>query len=100
MKLLKVYDDKDEAEIAESLISGDKRLASERDDTQVIYNLFGQASWSNFYKLGMFNLIELQKLLELKKSAVHYDTEKHTQIITLLENSARIYNLEIPEHWK
>jgi hypothetical protein len=42
MKLLNTYDDRDEAEKAESLITGEKRLASERDGTEVIYNLFGQ----------------------------------------------------------
>jgi hypothetical protein len=39
MKLLNTYDDRDEAEKAESLITGEKRLASERDGTEVIYNL-------------------------------------------------------------
>ncbi|MCI2282366.1 hypothetical protein L3081_01845 [Colwellia sp. MSW7] len=44
MVLLNTYEDRDEAEKAEILISGDKRLASERDGTELIYNLFGQAS--------------------------------------------------------
>ena len=54
MKLLNAYEDRDEAENAEKLITGEKRLASERDGTEVIYNLFGQPSWNNFFKLGMF----------------------------------------------
>lgn len=39
MKLLNTYEDKDEAEDALTKISGEKRLASERDSTETIYNL-------------------------------------------------------------
>lgn len=39
MKLLNTYDDRDEAEEAAEKLTGDKRLASERDATVVIYNL-------------------------------------------------------------
>ena len=66
MVLLNTYEDRDEAEEAENLISGDKRLTSERDGTELIFNLFGQPSWNNFYKLKMFNLPLLKKLIELK----------------------------------
>lgn len=45
MKLLNTYDDRDEAEAAAEKLSGEKRLASERDATVVIYNLFGIPSW-------------------------------------------------------
>ncbi|MFM5078199.1 hypothetical protein [Aeromonas caviae] len=62
MKLLNTYDDKDEAEIALTKITGEKRLASERDSTVVIYNLFGQPTWGNFHRLGMFDLPELQSM--------------------------------------
>jgi hypothetical protein len=48
MKLLATYEDKDEAEIALTKISGEKRLASERDSTVVIYNLFGEPTWVIF----------------------------------------------------
>lgn len=41
MKLLNTYDDRDEAEAAAEKLVGEKRLASERDATLVIYNLFG-----------------------------------------------------------
>jgi hypothetical protein len=44
MVLLNTYEDRDEAEEAENLISGDKRLTSERDGTELIFNLFGQPS--------------------------------------------------------
>lgn len=53
MKLLNTYDDRDEAEAAAEKLSGEKRLASERDATVVIYNLFGIPSWGNFHRLGM-----------------------------------------------
>ena len=42
MKLLNTYDDRDEAEAAAERITGEKRLASERDSTVVIYNLFDE----------------------------------------------------------
>ncbi|WP_169051176.1 hypothetical protein [Escherichia coli] len=50
MKLLNTYDDKDEAEEALTKLLGEKRLASERDSTVVIYNLFGQPTWGNFHR--------------------------------------------------
>jgi hypothetical protein len=59
MPLLYTYEDLDEAEQAVTLITGEKRLASERDGTETIYNLFGVASWGNLYKLKIFNLPEL-----------------------------------------
>lgn len=100
MKLLNTYDDRDEAEKAESLITGNKRLASERDGTEVIYNLFGQPSWNNFYKLNMFNLPLLQEILELRKTNQSYDQDKHQKIISTLGYAAKSFELEIPEHWK
>ena len=42
MKLLNTYDDKETAEIFFERIEGEKRLASERDATETVYNLFGQ----------------------------------------------------------
>ena len=47
MKLLNTYDDCDDADEAAKKLTGDKRLASERDATVVIYNLFGISSWGN-----------------------------------------------------
>jgi hypothetical protein len=99
MKLLNTYDDRDEAEKAESLISGEKRLASERDGTEVIYNLFGRPSWNNFNKLKMFNLPLLQQILELRKTNQTYDQVKYQKIISMLENTAKSFELEIPKHW-
>lgn len=99
MKLLNTYEDKDEAENALTKISGEKRLASERDSTIVIYNLFGTPSWGNFYKLGMFNLPELQKMLELRKAGQPIDVAKHNELIKTLDYVARTFDLSIPKHW-
>jgi hypothetical protein len=100
MKLLNSYEDRDEAENAETLITGEKRLASERDGTEVIYNLFGQANWNNFYKLGMFNLPLLQSIIEQRKSSQPYDHAKHKEILSMLKYAANSFELAIPEHWQ
>ncbi|BCV35015.1 MULTISPECIES: hypothetical protein [Shewanella] len=100
MKQLNTYEDKDEAEIALTKIQGQKRLASERDDTEVIYNLFGEPTWGNFYRLGMFNLIELQNIVSQKQNGQPYDEKKHREIITMLQYVARNFELSIPEHWR
>ncbi len=100
VQLLNIYEDRDEAETARDKIAGEKRLASERDSTQVIYNLFGEATWSNFYKLSMFNLPELQKIVKLIKSNQPYDKERRSEILRTLEYSAKSFGLEIPQHWR
>lgn len=99
MALLNTYEDRDEAEKAVSLIVGEKRLASERDGTETIYNLFGVASWGNFYKLGMFNLSELQRLVELKNSGQSFNQARHKEILSMLKYAAKTFDLIIPEHW-
>ncbi|WP_286741671.1 hypothetical protein [Pseudoalteromonas sp. UBA2102] len=99
MVLLNTYEDRDEAENAESLISGEKRLASERDGTELIFNLFGQPSWNNFYKLKMFNLPLLKELIELRKANKDYDIDKHKEIIAMLKYAANTFELDIPKHW-
>ena len=99
MKLLNTYEDKDEAEDALAKLSGEKRLASERDSTIVIYNLFGTPSWGNFYKLGMFSLPELHGMLELRKAAQPIDIAKHNEYIKTLGYVARTFDLSIPKHW-
>ncbi|HDS1199858.1 MULTISPECIES: hypothetical protein [Shewanella] len=100
MKLLNTYEDRDEAEIALTKVQGQKRLASERDDTEVIYNLFGEPSWGNFYRLGMFQLPELQGLVAQRQNGQTYDEQKHGEIITMLQYVAKNFELEIPGHWK
>jgi len=99
MKLLNSYEDRDEAEKAETLITGEKRLASERDGTETIYNLFGVANWSNLYKLNMFNLPELQKIVELKNKNQPYDQSRHNEILSMLKYAASSFELKIPPHW-
>ncbi|WP_351010383.1 hypothetical protein [Shewanella sp. S1-58-MNA-CIBAN-0166] len=99
MKLLNTYEDRDEAEVALTKITGEKRLASERDSTEVIYNLFGQPTWGNFFRLGMFNLPLLQQIVEMRKNGQTYDADKHQEIITMLKYVAPMFELEIPEHW-
>lgn len=99
MKLLNTYDDHDDAEAAAELLTGDKRLASERDSTVVIYNLFGMPTWNNFYRLGMYNLKELQQLLERKENWQPEDVQRHQEILAVLGRVAKNYELTIPQHW-
>ncbi|WP_217529702.1 hypothetical protein [Vibrio cholerae] len=100
MKLLNTYDTKDEGEAALAKIDDPKRLASERDSTEVIYNLFGTPSWGNFYRLGMFDLDTLKTIIEQKKNGLPYDEKKHREIITMLQYVANSFEIEIPSHWK
>lgn len=99
MKQLNTYDTKEEGEAALAKIDEPKRLASERDSTEVIYNLFGTPSWGNFYKLSMFNLVDLKAIVEQKKHGLSYDKKKHREIITMLQYAAKSFDLEIPKHW-
>jgi len=99
MKLLNTYDDRDAAEKAELSIDGEKRLASERDGTETIYNLFGQPSWSNLYKLEMYNLPLLQQILEQRNNNQSFDEKKHQEIISTLRYVVNNYGLKIPAHW-
>lgn len=99
MKLLNTYDDRDEAEEAAEKLTGEKRLASERDATVVIYNLFGIASWGNFHRLGMYNLSELKGLLERRANWRSADQAQHAEIIATLNIVAKNHAIEIPAHW-
>ena len=99
MKLLNTYDDRDEAEEAAEKLTGDKRMASERDATVVIYNLFGIPSWGNFHRLGMYNLGELKSLLERRASWQPADQARYAEIIATLKTVAKNYGIEVPEHW-
>ncbi|MDF4742580.1 hypothetical protein P3545_06590 [Vibrio parahaemolyticus] len=92
MKQLNTYDTKEEGEAALAKIGEPKRLASERDSTEVIYNLFGTPSWGNFYKLGMFNLVELEVIVKKRQSGQPYDEKKHREIITMLRYAATVSN--------
>ena len=99
MKLLNTYDDRDEAEEAAEKLTGNKRLASERDATVVIYNLFGIPSWGNFHRLGMYNLGELKSLLERRANWQPTDQIRHDAIITTLKTVAKNFGIEVPGHW-
>ena len=99
MKLLNTYDDRDDAEAAEHKLTGAKRLASERDGTVVIYNLFGIPSWGNFHRLNMYNLAELGTLLERRESWQATDIEHHQAIISTLNIVEKNYGIKIPAHW-
>lgn len=80
MKLLNTYDDKDDAEAAAAQLQGEKRLASERDATVVIYNLFGLPTWGNFHRLGMYNLAELGALLARRDQWGAYEQARYQVI--------------------
>ncbi|KIP92506.1 hypothetical protein [Pseudomonas fluorescens] len=99
MKLLNTYEDRDEAEDAAEKVTGDKRLASERDATVTIYNLFGIPSWGNFHRLGMYNLGELKILLEHRDDWKPADQARHTEIITTLRMVEKSYGTKLPAHW-
>ena len=99
MKLLNTYDDRDDAEEATEKLTGEKRLASERDATVVIYNLFGIPSWGNFHRLGMYNLGDLKTLLLRRISWQAADQTRHAEIIATLQTVAKNYGIEIPRHW-
>lgn len=99
MKLLNTYDDRDDAEAAEQKLTGEKRLASERDGTVVIYNLFGIPSWGNFHRLGMYNLAELGVLLEQRAGWQTAEAERHQAIISTLNIVEKNYDIKIPAHW-
>lgn len=99
MKLLNTYEDRDEAEEAAEKLTGEKRLASERDATVVIYNLFGTPSWGNFHRLGMYNLIELKALMQRRANWQAAEHARHIAIIATLTTVAKNYGIEVPRHW-
>ncbi len=99
MKLLNTYEDRDDAEDAAEKLIGEKRLASERDATVVIYNLFGIPSWGNFHRLSMYNLGEMKNLLNCRASWHAADQVRHAEIIATLQIVAKNFAIEIPRHW-
>ncbi|WP_370601225.1 hypothetical protein [Pseudomonas nitroreducens] len=99
MKLLNTYDERDEAEEAAQKLTGERRLASERDATVVIYNLFGVPSWGNLHRLGMYSLAELKLLLERRSQWDEAARTRHAEILSSLKAVAKKYEIEIPAHW-
>lgn len=77
MKLLNTYDTEHEGEAEGAGITGKKLLASERDSTEVIYNLFSESTWRNFYRLGIFDLPTLKQLLDQRKAGGVFNEEEH-----------------------
>ncbi len=101
MELLAVYEEKDLAEDAEAKVTGPKRLASDRDDNQVVWRLFGIPSWANFYALEMYELPKLKQLVDQRKAGTGqgYDQEEHQRIVGNLASLVNTYGLKVPEHW-
>ncbi|MBP5100458.1 hypothetical protein [Pseudomonas protegens] len=99
MKLLNTYDERDEAEEAAQKLTGERRLASERDATVVIYNLFGVPSWGNLHRLGMYRLAELKVLLDRRMHWDGAEQARHAEILSSLKVVAKKFEIEIPTHW-
>lgn len=99
MRLLNSYDDRDIAEIALSKLNETKRLASERDGTKTIFNLFGTPSWKSFYLLELFQLRELEQLLKSRASWSSADLKRHKEITTTLHYISNQFELKIPSPW-
>lgn len=99
MKLLFTYEDRDKGEEALARLVGEKRLASERDDTATVYNLFGEASWGNLYRLGLYNLNEFETLIQRRAAHQEYDKERFVSLLSVLQYVAKQYDLQIPSHW-
>ena len=100
MELLAVYDDEDIAEAAAKKVAGPMRLASDRDDNQLVYRLFGTPSWTNFYALEMFELPQLKAIIQQRAAGQPYDAQEHARIISSLSFLESTYNLKIPERWR
>ena len=99
MKLLNTYQDSVDAAEAAKKLSGSVRVASERDATETIYNLFGIPSWRNFYELGMYDLAELKSLLEIKDKWSEDESKRYKDIIRTIHVVAKNYSVTVPEHW-
>lgn len=100
MHLLNTYDAKDDADEAAAALKGPLRIASERDDTTTIYNLFGEPTWANLYSLQMYDLVKLKSLLGRRSQWTESERAQHDQIIQGLERVTKKYQLTIPSHWR
>lgn len=100
MHLLNTYDTKDDVDDAAAVLKGPLRVASERDDTSTIYNLFGEATWANLYSLRMYDLMRLKDLLGRRSQWSESERAEHVQILQGLERVSKKYQLTIPPHWK
>lgn len=100
MHLLNTYDTKDDADDAAAALKGRVRVASERDDTTTIYNLFGEVTWANLYSLKMYDLVKLKYLLGHRSQWTESERAQHSHINQALERVSKKYQLTIPSHWK
>lgn len=100
MHLLNIYDTRDDADDAAAVLKGPLRVASERDDTTTIYNLFGEATWANLYSLKMYDLVTLKSLLGRRSQWTESEQAQHGQILQGLERASKKYQLTISPHWK
>lgn len=100
MKLLFTYDNREDGEAALAILAGPKRLASERDGANTVYNLFGQPTWVNFYKLGLYDLQELRDIVEARRKGLVTDASRHSSILETVKYVAKQNALEIPDHWR
>jgi hypothetical protein len=100
MKHLYTFETKEDAEEALAKLVGPKRLASDRDGSDVIYNLLGDVTWRNLHALGLHNLPELQGILSQRDTGNSYSCDRHGEIIASLENTSRVLGLAIPAHWR
>lgn len=99
MKLLNTYQDSEDASDAAKKLVGSVRVASERDATETIYNLFGIPSWRNFYELEMYNLSELKTLLEFRDKWTDRERDRYREIIGIINVVAKNYAIAVPPHW-
>ncbi|MFM5362484.1 hypothetical protein ACET98_15485, partial [Aeromonas veronii] len=49
--------------------------------------------------LGMFNLPELQMMLEQRKAGHAIDQARHSEILIMLRYAARSFEITLPTHW-
>lgn len=95
MVLINTYENQYDAELALSRLNGVKRLASERDDNEVVYNLFGDATWTNLHAINLFRLNDLKLLI----NGGYFEPEEILAISAAVKMAARIFSLKIPCHW-
>lgn len=100
MKLLNTYETRDEAESAYAVLTGNKRVASERDDTITVYNLLGTPSWGNFYRISLYNLRELETLLKHRNTWTDLQASRHQELMATVRLISKNFNLPVPDHWK
>ena len=99
MRLLYTYDDQESGEEALEKLTGQRRLATERDAGVTVYQLFGEPTWGNLYRLGLYDLEELKLLLERREAGEGYDRARHEQLLMTLRYVSRSLGLEVPAHW-